>query len=279
MTHLLFAPEATRRLLTAACVLGWAVVCSDEPKDRPQQDTQEAAAAKFLQTVVDSIQVRLVDSKDAASLKLQHTPLMKYSDPARGYLGAGVWRLGDSGRPRGLVALEYRRHDTAGFVLGCEFVSFTPQKLELTCENDPLVLRTDGSCVPFATLSGAAAPASSDRQRLAQMRNIARRFSGTEHYKGESYVLRLVPQPIDRYQDAEAKILDGAAFILAYGTNPELVLLIECDQEQWRYAVMRLASAEVVVELDSREVARFPASKVSIVEGPYVTGGHVLKEP
>ena len=37
MTHLLFAPEATRRLLTAACVLGWAVVCSDEPKDRPQR--------------------------------------------------------------------------------------------------------------------------------------------------------------------------------------------------------------------------------------------------
>src|SRR5262245_34617968 len=63
-------------------------------------------AAEFLQSVVESMHVRR-EGKDEKALRPRAKPLLKYSDAARGYSAAGVWRLGEAGRPRGLVSLEY----------------------------------------------------------------------------------------------------------------------------------------------------------------------------
>jgi hypothetical protein len=69
----------------------------------------------------------------------------------------------------------------------------------------------------------------------------------------------MLAQPIHRYRDPLAGLLDGAMFIFAHGTNPEIVLLIEAAGQDaaaaaWQYGVARLGSAELHVSLDSREV-------------------------
>jgi hypothetical protein len=66
-------------------------------------------------------------------------------------------------------------------------------------------------------------------------------------------------QPVHRYSDPKRELHDGAAFLLAHGTNPEIVLQIEAvgkslDVARWQYSLARLGSAELHVELDGKEV-------------------------
>jgi hypothetical protein len=59
----------------------------------------------------------------------------------------------------------------------------------------------------------------------------------------EKCELRLLPQPIDRYTPSSADRADGAIFLLAFGTNPEVALFIESDGTAWNYAAGRLSGA------------------------------------
>jgi hypothetical protein len=91
------------------------------------------------------------------------------------------------------------------------------------------------------------------------MKEIARRFTAHEFWDPDNsrFELRLLVQPVHRYRDERLGILDGAAFVLAHGTNPEAILLVEAHRAQptqWRYSLARLGSAELHAELDGREV-------------------------
>jgi hypothetical protein len=107
------------------------------------------------------------------------------------------------------------------------------------------------------------APTVADEEpvRLRQMKELARRFAAHEFWDPDNqrYELRMLAQPIHRYRDPLAGLLDGAMFLFAHGTNPEIVLLIEAAGQDaaaaaWQYGFARLGSAELHVSLDSREV-------------------------
>jgi hypothetical protein len=89
------------------------------------------------------------------------------------------------------------------------------------------------------------------------MRQLARRFAAKERVNKESIECRLLAQPIDRYQPVADKIVDGAIFAYANGTNPELGVVFESDGEHWRYGIIRLTSAASSVTLDGRQVAAY----------------------
>jgi hypothetical protein len=72
--------------------------------------------------------------------------------------------------------------------------------------------------------------------------------------------------------------IDAGLFVFAYGVNPEAVLLLECDKSAWRYAVARLAWAELTVKLDGKEVARFEQLLANPESGPYRTAAHGVAE-
>jgi hypothetical protein len=125
-------------------------------------------------------------------------------------------------------------------------------------------------------LADAEKPAATEQQRLVQLRRLARRFAVTEKFLDEVAALRLLPQPIDRYDDDSLDVVDAAVFVFVYGTNPEAVLFIECDKHGWRYALTRMAWAEVVVELDGKEIARFDQLTSPPPSGAYRTAGHPI---
>jgi hypothetical protein len=241
-------------------------------------DKLASSAAKHLQSVVDGMRARLESNGDNTSFDPQRDPLLTYSDPARGYIAAGVWRLGNKGRPKALVAIEYwLRSTTNEPQLMFEFHSVAPEKFELTSAVDSTTWKADGTALGFRELQGTQPPADSERTRLIQMRNHARRFVVSEINSGDPSTLRLLPQPIDRYQSSDEEILDGALFVFAYGTNPELALFIECQRDKWRFAVARLSWAELIVELDRQEVARFPQLHGFPASGPYRSAGHSIQ--
>ena len=69
----------------------------------------------------------------------------------------------------------------------------------------------------------------------------------------------MLPHPIDRYSDAKSGLVDGAIFIFANTTNPEVLLLIEArrngnGQPTWSYAAETLTTAARTLLLDRKEV-------------------------
>jgi hypothetical protein len=77
-------------------------------------------------------------------------------------------------------------------------------------------------------------------------------------------------QPIDRYRSAAEKIVDGAIFAFANGTNPEVGVVFETDGQRWQYGALRLTSAEASVWLDGRQVAAYESfNPRGRTEGPY----------
>lgn len=115
--------------------------------------------------------------------------------------------------------------------------------------------------VQFKKLEGAPAPDSAPIRRQTQMRNIVReRFSGdvfkTEN--GQIEKLRLLPQPLYRYEPLPSELIDGSIFSLAFGTDPEILVILEAKKTdsgaEWHYALAPCTSRRAVGYLDDKEV-------------------------
>lgn len=218
-----------------------------------------------------------------AALAVGPTPLLRYSDPTRGgvkeenannvLLDAAVWRLGGTGRPTALVTTEVYQLRTGERLLSFEFLSLTDERFTLTHPTEPVRWDATASGLARKELADAPRPAGTPAGRLAQMRQFARRFAARETFNKDTVECRLVAQPFDRYQSPAEKVIDGAVFALANGTNPEVGLLFEADGDGWRYAVLRLGAAEMVVSLDGQEVAKFEAfNSKGRTDGAYNSG-------
>ena len=252
----------------------WAGSALEIARGQEARSDQAAESARYVQSVAESLRIESDQEND--DLKLKAAPLLKYSDPARGYSAAGVWRLGETGRPMALLSVEHwLRAETDEPRLMFELISLTERTYRV--KSASVALPADGSPPKFAALKGLEKPAAGQKQRLIQMRNLARRFAVEEKNMGEFFSLRLLTQPIDRYEDADRGIADGAVFVFVYGTNPELALLLECDQEQWRYALARMSWAELSIEFDDKEVARFEQLTGFPDSGAYRSAGHVIR--
>lgn len=212
-------------------------------------DPPTSNVESILQSHLDALQVSEPGAQDGATLTIARPALLKYNDPARRYLAGGVWRIGKSGRPKGLVALELWPADADPLrgKLHHELSSFEPGGLDAT-NSGGIAWHPRKSVLEFKPLGEAPRPASTAERRLLQMKELARGFVVEENYHQDVSVLRLLPRPIDRYQDRAAGIDDGAMFAFTYGTNPELVLLLECRGETWQFAVARLSWAELNVK-------------------------------
>jgi hypothetical protein len=101
------------------------------------------------------------------------------------------------------------------------------------------------------------------------MKELVRQIKAFEFFKPddqpsiERYELRILPQPVHRYADERSGLIDGAIFIISYGQNPELVLLVEARREGskapvWSFGVARISIAEVHVEFQGKEIWSHP---------------------
>jgi hypothetical protein len=102
--------------------------------------------------------------------------------------------------------------------------------------------------------------------RLRQMRSFAEQFTATTDPSGVSgaqsgsrdlHQLRLLTSPVYRYAD-DQKLLDGAIFVFAQGTNPEVLLLIEAVKDDagghWQFAFAPMTSFAAEVKQDNQSV-------------------------
>lgn len=246
--------------LVAICWFSQIALSDDEEK---QPSLQTAAATQRLdqmRSLIDAIHVSSPVIKSESILKFTHRPLLRYNDPTRAIPGtqqlldATVWRLSEKGRPAALVTLEIYPKGEGKAQLFYEFLSLSPLPLSMQVPTG-VTWNAAATELRIDRFADAPPPADSSAARLVQMRRLARRVSVQEEdLDGEKVQCRLLAQPIDRYSDPETAIEDGAIFVFANGTNPEMGLLIECSNDAWSYGAFRLSAAAVTGKLDDKEV-------------------------
>lgn len=194
------------------------------PGKEPEQSKQRLA---LMEQTVAGFEAAGQSDLPKAALTFGAKPLLRYSDPTRGtseanvLLDATVWRLGEKGMPTALVTLEIYRASEMSSMLAYEFVSLAEPKFSLSHKQNPKVTwEAAGKAFKMSCLEGAPKPATTATGRLAQMRQLARKFTVKEKLKEEEIECRLLSQPIDRYQSAEEGIIDGGLFAFANGTRP-----------------------------------------------------------
>jgi hypothetical protein len=121
--------------------------------------------------------------------------------------------------------------------------------------------------VEIAPIPDAPAPGRSASQRLSQMRVLTHDFSvSTKDRQARRWELRVLPQPLYRYESTDPEVLDGApfAFVSSAGTDPEALLAIEArkpaktEEPVWQYAIARFTDHLLWARHKGREVFTAP---------------------
>lgn len=202
----------------------------------------------------NSLRFNATAGKDDHPVKLCGEPILRFNDPARDFSDATIWAWGNQGRPIALLSME--RYDADGR-WACELVSLTSDRVIVDAPDGWRWKPTEPG-VEMKIISDASSPAETEVGRLSQMKALARRFAVSEDSpQGDHYELRLMPQPIHRYADANCGIVDGALFVYAYGTNPEAVAIIECptgndSKRGWEYGFAPLTTHALTASIDDK---------------------------
>jgi hypothetical protein len=217
---------------------------AEEKRPTGKSRTEILATRRFelIQQHVSSAEIRSDDADFPT--RFAPKPIFRYSDPARGHVAAAVWKLGDEGRPKAILTSELDRFSNGQPTISHEYSSLTATRFSLTLDN--MRWTPAGTKYEFKPIPNAPAPGETPQRRLLQIRDLAKRFAGHEIVKKENCELRLLPQPVDRYTPSPAERADGAIFFFTFGTNPEVMLLIESDGKQWHYSAGRMTGAEEV---------------------------------
>lgn len=219
-------------------------------------ESQEAAAKE-----VQKFRFAFADG-DKDKLKLRETPVLRYTNPLRGDVHSALYIWTHEGRPEVITSVNSwyspRRY------LGLAATSLSIDKVVGTRDGQE-IWRPRGPGLVFRPVSDAPSPAETPAQRLRQMGTLARQFSAEfkrEASYNEGGPLRLMSQPLYRYEVTKGDVQDGALYALADGTSPQLNLLIESRVTkagyEWQYALAPNNSVEYRVFHNDREVWHLP---------------------
>ncbi len=210
----------------------------DQERERQQSVAMMAPAkAKQLNVVVGGGQ--------PTSGTLHPEPLLRWSNATAGSIYGEVFLWSVDNRPVAVASIYRWYHPFKDSTV--EIVSLSESTVELR-EAGESMWKSPAQGVSFKTVPDAPAPATSRGMRLSQMRSMARRFAAelADDRGGEQVnrKLRLLNQPIHRYNSETDSTVDGALFAFVESTDPEALLILETVNEngklQWRFAVARM---------------------------------------
>lgn len=229
--------------------------------DVASHDVGELAPARWrriLSRVAE--QHELVRETDGVALKLETRPVYTWSRPGDDggtYGNIFVWT--DHGNVEAVACFWRAPTGKSEFIIFHELHSLSPSVLKSNRTGPHQWTAKVGlnrSLVPDAPL-----PAANSVGRLQQMREICRNFAAHSiSSSGERTELRLLPQPLYRYQSTIAELVDGAlfAFVCTVGTDPEIFLQLEVRATQagpkWHYSLARFSHQNLFVSYQSDEI-------------------------
>jgi hypothetical protein len=261
-------------VLALAFVLA-SVAAAEEPEK--SNDEQRAEHQARLLEVASSIRLLADPEREDSAVKLVAEPILRYTDNTRQIDGSSLWVWSGGGRPTAIVAVEYYPNDRRGPRWLFEIASLSTKRIAAHREPE-LNFTAKEPGLSFAPLADAEPPADRPARRLIQMNAIARRFAVHTFATVDGRIeLRQLSRPLLRYSDDKAEILDGAVIAFTYGTNPEVLLVLEARKRgdtpaAWHYAFAQMTGAAIVANLDGKEVWQQGEADPPAVRNSYVNG-------
>jgi len=253
--------------------LGLALVVTLSPcyGDDRNRDREEAAEAERV-CAAEMPRWRL--TADGTTLDTPKESVLRWTNPSAGRVYGNTYVWLQEGRPVAAECL-FRYFNPFRSFNG-ELATLTGAKL--VAKRDDKVMWQPNDDWMWRPVSGAPAPAATAPQRLLQMRDLAREFAveilDTRNLtKGEEQTPRLLPKPLYRYNAERTKKLDGALYAFVLGTDPELLLLLECDtaaeKPEWRFGVGRMNRYRIQLKQKGETVWEVPEIKATSPEDAY----------
>jgi hypothetical protein len=205
------------------------------------------------------------DASRKERVELRREPVLVCSDPVRGGGDGAVFVWTCRGRAD-VIGTIFSFPSTGPRKLFHEFHSLSLSVLDVSRSGTHASTWTPlAPGIELAALPGAPGPARTGAQRLSQMRALARDFSAsTRDHSEKRLELRLLPQPLYRYESTEPDVLDGGLFAFVTATDPEALLVIEArkhaqlDGPAWDYAICRLTDLGLLVRHKGKDVYTAP---------------------
>jgi hypothetical protein len=255
------------------CVLAWlaaglAVVAA------PAEDRGREEAAEADRLCADELP-RWKLTADETALANPKEPVLRWTNPAVGRVNGNTYVWLQNGRP---------------VAVGCLFRNFVPWNTfngeiaalagtKLVAKRDDKVIWRPKDAWKWHPVPGAPTPAATAAQRLVQMRTLAAEFTvevldTRNNPKGDEQTPRLLPRPLYRYDAGQTKKLDGGLFAFVLGTDPELMVLLECDtaaeKPEWRFGGTRMNRDAVRLKHKGATVWEVAALREHKPEDPYL---------
>ena len=167
--------------------------------------------------IAHSIKVFAVDEKgNEVAADMQEDPLQRWTDPTREFSDGGMWVGGRRGTR---LPWSASNSTSTGRLSSSRSHRPGPGRYQPT----GVQWKPAKAGAEFHDIADAPEPGKTESVRLRQMRELADRFTAFERWadKGK-FALRLLPHPIDRYAITGSGTVDGALFLIAHGTNPEV---------------------------------------------------------
>ena len=263
-----------RSFACLACCCG--LVLSACAEDSPKAIAARKARLKAMQQTAERFKVQAGEGEQRKKVPLLEAPILRFDDPAREFHDATLWAWGEKGRPLCLLTIE-QYGDRSWF----ELIALSSQRF--TAEAEALRWEPRASSIELQPFPDASPVSDKAPQRLAQMKELLGQLAAHEVGRtGSRYELRLMPRPLHRYNDDKEKVADGAIFAFAYGTNPELLAVIEARGEpasaRWQIGFARCGTAEQHVLLKAKEIFMLPYAKVTGAKDSYWNFSYTFKK-
>ena len=233
----------------------------DEPAGKEQEKTEQIARLELMKNSLKDYEFR--GAKDGAPMKLHADPLLRWNNPVSGVRDGAVFIWTAGGRPRA-AAQVFQLKD--GMWLH-EFQSLSGEPFQAVAADGRPIWSPSRAGIDMKPAPDAPVPATSERQRLTQMSDIAREYSAIDDFEDRKsrWELRLLSKPIYRYAAAAEGILDGALFAFAHGTDPEVFALIEAVETakgtEFRIGLAPMTAYAVEVSRKDKAVWNAPYRK------------------
>ena len=215
---------------------------------------------------------------DGAALDNPKEPALRWTNPAAGRVYGNTYVWLHNGRPVAVGSMFRNFHPWN--TLNGELAALGGAKL--VAERADKEFWRPKDVWKWKPVPGAPAPAATAAQRLIQMKGLTGEFVAelldTRNVrKGDEQVPRLLPKPLVRYDLEKTKALDGGLFTFVLGTDPELLLLLECDttaqKPEWRFGVTRMNRDAVRLKHKDETVWEAESFRQHKPEDPYLFFG------
>jgi len=232
-------------------LLAASLVLAGEPED---EKARAAASFEHGKKEVSAFTIR--GGQGGEEFRLVRQPILKWSNPIRGSLYGDVYIWTLKGRPEVVGSFLEWFHPIQNKEVELHSLSLGPLVAE---RPDQLSWTTSEPGVVLKPIPGAPSPAATPAQRLRQIRELAKDFTARQiSGEGVTYEMRLLLQPLYRYEGTVGDLIDGALLVFVHAGDPEIFVQIEARKVggvlQWQYSLARFNSIPLTVSHKGREI-------------------------